>query len=61
MVDEVFGLKHFYDEDKITAVSRFDESLRDYIRGAFKQNDVETLVFSMHALAEDPQFFQVAV
>lgn len=61
MVDEVFGLKHFYNEDKITAVSRFDEALRDYVRGAFKQNNVETLVFSMNALAEDPQFFQVAV
>lgn len=61
MVDEVVGLKHFYDEDKVSAVSRFDEALRAYVRGAFKQNDVETLVFSMQALAEDPQFFQVAV
>lgn len=61
VVDEVAGLKHFSDEDKVTAVKRFDESVRNYIQGAFRQNDVETLVFNMHALAIHPQFFQVAV
>ncbi|WP_455203370.1 chemotaxis protein CheW [Kaarinaea lacus] len=61
VVDEVMGLKHFRDEDKVTAVSKFDKSLSSYIRGAFRQNNVETLVFSMHALADNPQFFQVAV
>ena len=61
VVDEVLGLKHFNEEDKVTAVSRFDESLRNYIRGAFRHNGVETLVFNMHALADHPDFFQVAV
>lgn len=61
LVDEVYGLKHYSDDEKITAVSRFDENLRSYVRGAFKQSGVESLVFNMHALAEDPQFFQVAV
>jgi len=61
MVDEVLGLKHFYDEHKVSAVTKFDEALRGYVRGAFKASDIETLVFSMHALAEDPQFFRVAV
>lgn len=61
VVDEVLGLKHFSDEDKITAVKKFDESMRNYIQGAFQQNQVETLVFNMHALAIHPQFFQVAV
>jgi len=61
VVDEVLGLKHFSDDDKVTAVSKFDESLSSYIRGAFRQSGVETLVFSMHALADHPDFFQVAV
>jgi twitching motility protein PilI len=61
VVDEVIGLKHFSDEDKVTAVKKFDESVRNYIQGAFRQNEVETLVFNMHALAMHPQFFQVAV
>ena len=61
VVDEVVGLKHFSDEDKVSAVRKFDESVRNYIQGAFRQNEVETLVFNMHALAMHPQFFQVAV
>ena len=61
VVDEVLGLKHFSDEEKVTAVKKFDDSLRNYIQGAFRQNDMETLVFNMHALAIHPEFFQVAV
>ena len=61
VVNEVMGLKHFQDEEKVTAVSKFDETLRNYIHGAFKQNGEEILVFSMYALAENPHFFQVAV
>ena len=61
VVDEVLGLKHFQDEEKVTAVSKFDESLRNYVHGAFKQNGEEILVFSMYALADNPHFFQVAV
>lgn len=61
VVDEVMGLKHFRDEDKVTAVKKFDDSMRSYIQGAFRQTEVETLVFNLHALAVHPQFFQVAV
>lgn len=61
VVNEVLGLKHFQDHEKITKVSRFDENLRRYVHGAFKQNGEEILVFSMYALAENPHFFQVAV
>lgn len=61
VVSEVMGLKHFQDEEKVTAVTRFDEALRNYVHGAFKQNGEEILVFSMYALAENPHFFQVAI
>ena len=61
LVDEVLGLKHFKEEEKISAVTKFDESLRKFIRGAFRQNGVEILVFSMEALTLDPNFYQVAV
>jgi len=61
LVNEVMGLRHFKDEEKVTAVSRFDESLRHYIHGAFRQNEEEALVFSMYALTDNPHFFQVAV
>lgn len=61
VVNEVSGLKHYQDEEKVTAVSKFDESLRNYVHGAFRQNNEETLVFSMYALTENPTFYQVAV
>lgn len=61
VVDEVFGLKHFSEDDKVDAVKQFDEALRGYIQGAFRHDDVETLVFNMHALAIAPQFYLVAV
>jgi twitching motility protein PilI len=61
VVDDVLGLRHFSDEEKITAVTKFDESLRSYVKGAFRQKDAESLVFNMQALAIHPEFFQVAV
>lgn len=61
VVDEVLGLKHFNEENQVTAVAKFDASLRSFIQGAFRQDDVETLIFSMHALAGHPDFFKVAV
>ena len=61
VVDEVLGLKHFSDEEKVTAVTKFDESLRNYVKGAFRQKNIETLIFNMQALANHPNFFQVAV
>jgi twitching motility protein PilI len=61
VVDEVLGLKHFSDEERITAVSKFDEAMRSYVKGAFRQNNMETMVFNMEALVVHPDFFQVAV
>ena len=61
VVSEVLGLKHFQDHEKVTSVSKFDEALRNYVHGAFRQGEEEMLVFSMYALADNPHFFQVAV
>lgn len=61
VVDEVLGLTHFNEENQVTAVSQFDASLRSFIQGAFHQDGIETLIFSMHALADHPDFFKVAV
>lgn len=61
VVNEVLGLKHFQDEEKTTAVTAFDESLRNYVHGAFRQKGEEIMVFSMYALVDNPHFFKVAV
>lgn len=61
MVDEILGIRHFRDEDKVTSVARFDESLRIYVHGAFRRHGQETLVFDMQALANHPDFYNVVV
>lgn len=61
MVDEVLGIRHFRDEDKVTSVARFEESLNAYVRGAFRRHGQETLVFNMQALANHPDFYHVVV
>lgn len=61
MVDEVLGIRHFSNEDKVTSVARFDEALRAYVRGAFRRHGQETLVFNMQALANHPDFYHVVV
>lgn len=61
LVNRVEGMKHFTDDEKVAAVKKFDESLRDYVLGAYKQNGEESLVFNMNALVEDPTFFKIAV
>jgi twitching motility protein PilI len=61
LVDEVQGLKHFDDAEKTTSVTRFDDALKDYVQGAFRQQQNEFLVFNLDALAYHPEFYKVAV
>lgn len=61
LVDEVLGLRHFSEEDKVTSVAHFEENIRDFVRGAFNKDGQETLVFDLKAVANHPDFFHVAV
>jgi twitching motility protein PilI len=61
LVDEVHGLRHFSDEDKVSAVTKFDNAFQEYVQGAFKQSQTESLVFNLNALAIHPEFYKVAV
>jgi len=61
LIDEVQGLKHFDDDEKTTSVTRFDDVLKDYVQGAFRQQNEEYLVFNLDTLAYHPEFYKVAV
>jgi twitching motility protein PilI len=61
LIDEVQGLKHFDEAEKTTSVTKFDEALKDYVQGAFRQQKDEFLVFNLDALAYHPEFYKVAV
>lgn len=60
MVDEVFGMRHFFEEERVADVPDISENLNKYINGAFQQADKHWGIFDMDQLAEDPEFINVA-
>lgn len=59
MVDEVFGLKHFLEEEGVSDLPRVEEPIQPYLKQAFRQGGVHWAVFSLHKLAESPLLMQV--
>ncbi len=60
MVDEVFGMRHFFEEERTEAVPDVSDSLKKYLHGAFRKGDMHWGVFNMDNLAADPSFLEVA-
>ena len=60
MVDEVFGMRHFFEEERVSNVPNISENLNKYIHGAFLQTDRHWGIFDMDKLAADPEFINVA-
>lgn len=61
LVDEVIGMRHFEPEERVTRIKKLDPVVKAYVRGAFFQADQTWHLFDMSILAEDPQFYKVAV
>lgn len=60
MVDEVLGLKHFYEEEFSPESGAGDPAFGHYLRGSYRQEGEIWPVFSMAALVDSPEFMQVA-
>lgn len=60
MVDEVFGMRHFFEEERTENVPEGSDNLKKYLHGAFRKGDMHWGIFDMDNLAEDPGFLQVA-
>ena len=60
VVDEVLGLRHFFEEEKSTDLPETNHNLKNYLAGAYKQGDTQWGIFSMRNLAKNPQFLEVA-
>lgn len=60
LVDEVLGMRHFFDEEQAAVPGDVSEELRPFVTGAFARDDSSWLLFSMRALAAHPQFLKVA-
>lgn len=60
LVEEVFGLRHFREEERTSVLPSIDESLRALMKRAFWHDGKYWGVFSLHRLVETPTFLQVA-
>jgi twitching motility protein PilI len=60
LVDEVLGMRHFFDEERSAVPDDLGEELRPFVAGAFVRDGGTWLLFSMRALAAHPQFLKVA-
>ncbi|MDH5444751.1 MAG: chemotaxis protein CheW [Gammaproteobacteria bacterium] len=60
VVDEVFGLRHFYEEEHTDMFPQVSQQLMDYLDGAYQQKEIYWGIFSMLRLCQDPHFAEVA-
>ena len=61
VVDEVLGIKHFMNDEFVSSEAIVEDALRPYTQNGFQSGDQYWGLFSLHALAEIPQFLQVAI
>lgn len=61
LVDDVLGLRHFVEEDRMPGLPDADVAVRPYLEHAYASDDDTWMVFNMRKLAESPLFMQVAV
>ena len=61
VVDEVVGMRHFFDEEFSSEIPDVPEEMKSYLAGAYRQSGNSWAVFSMRQLAESHRFIQVAV
>jgi twitching motility protein PilI len=61
MVDEVFGMRHFFEEERTKNIPDVSDNLKKYLQGGFRKGDQHWCVFDMDNLAEDPDFLEVAL
>lgn len=60
MVDEVYGMRHFFEEERTHNVPEVSDNLKKYLQGAFRKGNMHWGIFDMDNLAADPGFLEVA-
>lgn len=59
-VEEVFGVKHFLEEQRLADAAASENWLSPYVVGGFHVADQTWEIFDVHALIATPAFMQVA-
>ena len=60
VVDEVFGMRHFFDEEKVNEVPSVSAGLQAYLAGSYQQGERHWNIFSMRNLTKSNEFKNVA-
>ncbi len=60
VVDDVMGMQHFPVDSFRADSGERDPAIAPYTDGSYTREDGAWIVFSLHRLAEDPRFLQVA-
>lgn len=60
LVDEVFGMKHFFEENAVTKMGGFDEMIKPYLTTLYDDGSQCWGVFNFRLLAESAEFLQAA-
>jgi len=61
MVDAVMGLRHFREDQRCDELPGEDERIKEYMLYGFREGAEHWGVFSLHALAQAPQFLKAAI
>lgn len=60
IVNDVFGMRHFVEEEYSDNVTDFDEGTQKIVSGVFRQSGERWTVLDIHKLVEVPEFLHVA-
>ena len=60
MVDEVYGMRHFFEEERTNQAPEVSQNMKKYLHGAFRKGNMHWGIFNMDNLAADPNFLEVA-
>jgi len=61
LVDQVMGLKHFFEDEETQQKPEIDDTLNSYLSIEYQKDTENWYVFSMKALVENPEFIQVSI
>jgi len=61
LVDEIYGMRHFFDEDQSEEKPQVNENVLPYIKSVYSRENESWPVFSFEAMAKDERFSLVAL
>ena len=61
LVDEVYGMRHFFVEDQSDSTPQVDDNVSPYVKNMFSKENENWPVFSFESMVEDERFSRAAL